>query len=509
MSSRTFRPIGPILLLSLGATIARGETIDPKNPPVGRFADDWAEIYMAGGKVGYYHSAMTRRDDLIDTEITFHMRMGRVEQPVTVAMTQKVTEKLDGTPVTFSSEMDLAKVKSGMSGVVENGKVRIAHSQFGMETKQEYKFPEGAVMTWGTFRETLLRGFKPGTTYTTRTYTPDMRMDDAVNALTTIGDWETFTHEGQEMRGQKMSVKLETPMGSFEMISWLDKDAMPIVMKMPLPGLGDMVIVTTDQKTALADFVPPEFFMKTVVKADRKIDYKHADRIVYRLKAKEFGVEIGELPETGSQRVLGKKDGAIDVEVVRQKHDKGSATTTAAKPLAPASLEEFLSGNSMINVEDPELKKLAKQAAGDEKDPYKLANKLREFVTEYVSSKNLNIGFATASEVARNKEGDCSEHGVLLAAVARINGLPSRVVVGLAYVPIFGNQDDIFGYHMWTQVYIDGRWVDIDAALRETTCSPIRIAFATSSLKSAGLADLSLPLLDKIGAIDIDVLEIK
>lgn len=163
----------------------------------------------------------------------------------------------------------------------------------------------------------------------------------------------------------------------------------------------------------------------------------------------------------------------------------------------------------MINTDDPELKKLAKEATGGEKDPYKLADKLRQFVTEYVASKNLNIGFATASEVARNKEGDCSEHGVLLAALARINGLPSRVVVGLAYVPIFGKQDDIFGYHMWTQVYIDGRWLDIDAALRETVCSPIRLAFATSSLKSAGLAELSLPLLDKIGAIDIDVLEIE
>ena len=111
--------------------------------------------------------------------------------------------------------------------------------------------------------------------------------------------------------------------------------------------------------------------------------------------------------------------------------------------------------------------------------------------------------------MCRNREGDCSEHGVLLAALGRINGLPSRVTVGLAYVPALGGNKDIFAYHLWTQFHIDGRWLDVDAALRETVCSPTRIAFATSSMKTNGLADLSLPLLAKIGAIDIDILEVE
>ena len=104
MSSRTFKATCPILIFLLGTVFARAEKINPNNPPAGRFADDWAEIYMQGDKVGYYHSAMTRHDDLVDTEITFHMRMGRAEQPVTIAMTQRVTEKLDGTQVAVTSD---------------------------------------------------------------------------------------------------------------------------------------------------------------------------------------------------------------------------------------------------------------------------------------------------------------------------------------------------------------------------------------------------------------------
>ncbi len=172
------------------------------------------------------------------------------------------------------------------------------------------------------------------------------------------------------------------------------------------------------------------------------------------------------------------------------------------------ALAEYLDGNLMINIADPQLAAIAKEASRGETEPFALGDNLRRFVTEYVKSKNLNVGFATASEVCRNKEGDCSEHGVLLAALGRLCNLPSRVAVGVVYLRSYGGKTNVFGYHMWTQFYIGNRWIDFDAALRETQCSPIRIAFATSSLKRNGLADLSLPLISKIGAIDIEIVEV-
>ena len=527
-------------LLAIGRA-ALGAPIDPNNPPQGRFSDDWLEIYMGDNKIGYAHSAMTRRDDLVDTELEFHMVMGRVEQPVSIDMTQRVTEKVDGTPVNFSTEMNMSVMKSATRGTVRDGRVEIITSQFGMEQKQEFPFPKGALMSWGTFRESLLRGFRPGTEYVLDIYAPELRMDGAVKSTTRVGAREDFTHKGEKLSGQRMTVSIETSMGDMEMVSWIDEDGVPLKMKMPVPGMGDIVMVVTDQKTALAEFLPPEFFMKTVIKADRKIDFKKADRITYRVSMKDPNVPLGDLPETGSQGIVARSDKHVDVLVERQKHRKASDEATkrrsdeddsshegavdpsgdrrrstdrereqggAERGDAP-DLAEYLSSNLMINTQDPKLIELARQAAGGESEPFALGDRLRRFVTDHVETKSLNVGFATASEVARTKEGDCSEHGVLLAALGRINGLPSRVVVGLAYVPVFGGQDDIFGYHMWTQFFIDGRWIDFDAALRETECSPIRIAFATSSLQDSGLADLSLPLITKLGAIDLKVLEIE
>ncbi|MEK7711055.1 MAG: transglutaminase-like domain-containing protein [Planctomycetota bacterium] len=526
---------------------------------------------MGGAKVGYAHSTMSRDGDRVETSIKFQMKIGRVDNPVTLHMVQGTTESLDGAALGFQSEMNLSVMKSAMRGTVKDGKITIVTTQYNMDQTQVFDLPAGALMSWGLFREQMLRGDKPGTKYTLKTYAPELRLDDAVSAVIAIGDMEDFTVRGKTARGQKVVVTLESPAGSYEMISWVDKSGLPVRSRVPMPGVGDMEMIAADQATALADFVPPEIFMSTVVKAGRKIDRDAARKIRYRVRAKDANGTLETIPDTGAQKVVGRDKQSVELVVSRMSHvssepgaqatggpSEPGASATQSEPQAPArgqsepgasatgnqnrdrqaegdqdgspkdslpssqggtkggsspvsaaDLAEYLESNLMINTSDLKLVELAKEAAGGEKEPFTLGDKLRCFVTEYVSTKSLNVGFATASEVARTKEGDCSEHGVLLAALGRINGLPSRVAVGLAYVPVFGNQDDIFGYHMWTQFYIGGRWVDFDAALRETDCSPTRIAFAVSSLKNAGMADLSLPLINKIGAIDIDILDIE
>lgn len=489
--------------------------IDPDDPPSGRFSDEWAEVYLAGGKVGYLHATMNRDGNVILTETTTRMKLGRVDSPVEILIVQKTEETLTGIPRSFDTQMRAAAMDTNTKGTVHDGKVTIVTSQFGMEQKQQFDFPEGAVMAWGQFREGLKRGFKPGTRYTLAIYAPDLRLDGSVDAVTTVGEWEKFEYEGKEKSGQRVTVEMVTPAGTMELTSWIDKDGWPIKSKVPAPGLGDMIIVTADQASALADFMPPEIFMSTTIKARRKIDPNSVERITYRIRTTKPGVDLGPLPDTGMQSSTSNEDGTIELRVRRQHHgtrgtgDESIENRNCSKPLSRADLAEYLQPNLMINTEDPELVELAKRAAGKVRDPYALADQLRRFVSDYVTTQSLGIGFATASEVCRTKEGDCSEYGVLLAALGRIHKLPSRVVVGLAYVPSFGGREDLFGYHLWTQFYIDGRWVDVDAALGETICSPARIAFATSSLMHTGLADLSLPLISKIGAIDIDILEVE
>jgi len=500
---RSFLFLHICVLLSASGYAA--DSIDPVNPPKGRFTDEWAEVYMSGGKVGYSHSTMAREGDLIHTELTMKIDLGRVGQPVSIGVSQKTTETLQGAPVTFESAQDLSVMTMGMKGRVKDGKVTIVQSQYGMDQEQTFDFPKGALMSWGLFRESLLKGFEPGTKYTQRVYEPGIRLDDAITANTTVGDIETFDKKGKTYRGRRVSVVMQSPVGEMEMVSWIDDNGSPVRAQVPMPGLGNLEILASDQETALSDFVPPELFLATTIKANRSIDRK-ATRVKYRIRSRDKDIAIGDLPDYAGQSATVQPDGSVEVIVRRASHEMSRAKPEDADKI---DLSEYLTGNLMINIDDPELQSLSKRASKGENEPFALGDNLRRFVTDYVENKNLNIGFATASEVCRNREGDCSEHGVLLAALGRLCGLPSRVAVGVVYMAAYGGQSNVFGYHMWTQFYIDHRWIDFDAALRETECSPIRIAFATSSLKNTGMADLSLPLINKIGAIDIEILEVE
>ena len=49
--------------------------------------------------------------------------------------------------------------------------------------------------------------------------------------------------------------------------------------------------------------------------------------------------------------------------------------------------------------------------------------------------------------------------------MCRAVGIPAQVVAGVAYVEDFGGLEG-FGWHAWTQAYIGGKWVGVDAIFK-------------------------------------------
>ncbi|MFZ2146684.1 MAG: transglutaminase-like domain-containing protein, partial [Sedimentisphaerales bacterium] len=109
---------------------------------------------------------------------------------------------------------------------------------------------------------------------------------------------------------------------------------------------------------------------------------------------------------------------------------------------------------------------LAQRAVEDTSDAAEAARRIEAFVADYVTDKSLSVGYASAAEVAVSRQGDCSEHAVLAAALCRAAGIPAQVVTGLAYVPQWRTVQNGFGGHAWVQVYLADKWVGLDAAFK-------------------------------------------
>ena len=89
---------------------------------------------------------------------------------------------------------------------------------------------------------------------------------------------------------------------------------------------------------------------------------------------------------------------------------------------------------------------------------------LVEFVAGVINESD-ERNWDLASVVAERRKGDCSEHAVLTAALARLQGIPARVVLGVALVSD-GKHHGAFG-HAWAETLEDGKWRVADAALFE------------------------------------------
>jgi hypothetical protein len=165
------------------------------------------------------------------------------------------------------------------------------------------------------------------------------------------------------------------------------------------------------------------------------------------------------IPQSDNQRVKKLEDGAVIVVVEPASMPKGGKFPYRG---TDKQLIEATKSSRYLQSDDPKIKELARQAVGDAKDAGEAAKRIEKFVADYVTDTSLSVGYASASEVAQSRKGDCSEFSVLCAALCRAAGIPARVVAGVAYTDDFMGRSG-FGGHAWVEANIDGKWVGLDS----------------------------------------------
>ena len=203
---------------------------------------------------------------------------------------------------------------------------------------------------------------------------------------------------------------------------------------------------------------------------------------------------------TQALRSIDPHTAEITVYAIRPGKSDGNRDAPADPPT-----DDDLRPNSFIESDDPLIVALAKQAAGDEKDPWRVAVALERFVYREVEKKDFTQAFATAAEVAKTREGDCTEHAVFLAGLARACGIPARVAIGLVYLE--GTQS--FFYHMWTEVYVEKRWIPIDGTLGLGGIGADHLKIAQSNLNGASAYSAFLPVVQVAGRLKIEIVDAK
>ncbi|MHC4381925.1 MAG: transglutaminase-like domain-containing protein [Planctomycetota bacterium] len=416
----------------------------------------WYIVELAGAQAGTMVERVHSDGERYRMENEVKLSISRGAVSTDIEMRSSYLETLDGRPLTIRYVQEMASQSVDTEWRFEGDQVIQTTRQAGRELVKEHPLPAGRWLTpMAVHRYWLERREAGADQITYRTVDPQAGLQPIMVTQKLVGEG-TYEFDGRPI-----------PVTVWESTT----DLMPIVAKEQyssdgylvhqelVAGFGKMVTRIATRAEAQADAGPaPEVLIKTFVEPDRPIpNVMKSTTATLNVELKEGSMPT--LPSAGAQKFKpGPDDGTatltIDTSV-------GQPVDLTAKQGAP-----YLDASAMIDVGDPVIQALAAKAVrGAGSDPLERAEAMRAFVHTFVNEKGLDTAFATASETAQLRAGDCSEHAVLLCAMLRAEGIPARVAIGLIYTDSFLGREGIFGWHMWTQALIDGRWVDLDATL--------------------------------------------
>ena len=196
-------------------------------------------------------------------------------------------------------------------------------------------------------------------------------------------------------------------------------------------------------------FIPVGFNMKAPPSIIRA-------RLVIRLK----GRAPFDIPQDRRQLIRARHIGNIhryEATIIALKSDK---TASLILPIKLPWMRRYLKPTIYEQSDDPQIISAARRVIGKERRALPAARKLSRWVFKYIGDKNFRSGYASARSVLANRSGDCTEHAVLLGALAKAVGIPSRMVGGIVY------HDQAFRLHQWVEVFV-GNWIPLDPALNQ------------------------------------------
>ncbi|MGA3212036.1 MAG: transglutaminase-like domain-containing protein [Terriglobales bacterium] len=482
-----------LLLLSLSLLAQENPAETPDMPS----KEIWAQSLLSGQPAGFYHekaelSANHDVDTLIESQFVFNRLGSKLE----MKFSSQYEEGSDGSLLGVKTEMTSSNQTTHTEASVKASQIHIATSTGGKTYERDLPFTGNLLGPEAGRRLVLAHLKSTGDTISYQTFYPELGVVATITE-TLVGD-EELTIGTNHWPSLKVEQAISEMPGKATL--WLDRDGWLLRQLVP-SAFGDLEAIRSEAKVAdntAGASIPAESFARTVVHSNIRLP---EERLLEGLKIRinHRKPELG-WPDLAAenQTILDKTPDHVILEIRRPALP---ANGVAERPvrMTPA-LAPFLSPNALLQADDANVQRIAADVVVNDKDLFRSARGLQNWTHQNMHF-DLGIAVVPASEVARDRRGTCIGYAVLLGALARATGIPSRVRIGYAYA------DGSWGGHAWIDVLDGDSWVPLDSALYSPgPADAARISFFTTSLEEGTITQVG-SLAKLAGNIDIQILE--
>ncbi len=411
----------------------------------------WMTATMDGRKVGFLHYRRSVDGRRVTTESTLDIRLARTRKPLDIRNTVREEESVLGQPLAFASSTTMSSLATHVSGK------RSGAGQFRVQVRVDdrlrdyaFEWPEHALLDNGIRLAVLAHGFRPGTRYTLRRFNSSSQSVSRLH-MDVVGPEMVDLPEGARRLNHLRQTRKDARATNVTDL-WVDDRGYILKTSMPLLGFR-LELLACSRSCATRPDQNVDILEHATINVPKPLPLAMRElplQFVFRSR------NLADKPFIDTDRQVVSKFGRnIWVVSTTPVHNRSE------NPPQPADL----ASSDWLQSDAPAIRTLAEKAAGKASNNAKRMQELTRFVHGYVKDEGPSVGYASALETVHTRRGDCTEHAVLLAAMARATGIPSRVVTGLAYAGRYAGKSRVLVPHTWVQAWVDGAWQEYDAAM--------------------------------------------
>jgi transglutaminase-like putative cysteine protease len=463
--------------------------------PAGKVVREyWDAAYLNGEKAGYSHTSVVEivRNGTTSLRFTEELKLkfksGRAVGQISDDHGDEETS--DGRLLGVFRNIQLQNGQIKIRGQVVNGTLQLQFDNpSAQQVRQSVPLPEDFVTILGEQTFLQQKHLKPGERVSYRQFDPEF--NTVIRVDVEAKDYQVVPLDGVNRKLLRVVINPEKIQDKKlpSRTVWYDEEFTPIRSQRQMQ-FAELTLVRTTQERATAVSSAPLFNLRDqAIVLNRTIERpQEQGTIVYRVIFAKETDEPAQAFKTGDNRQSVRNVSSDRLELVVSAVRNPPAAASTEKPDA-----EYLDSNHFVNSDDRRVRELAANAVGDETNPWKKAQLIEKWVKRQVTLRVTDFP-STADQVAKALTGDCKDVAILMAAMCRAQEIPSRTAIGLVYTASGGAPK--LAYHMWTEVWINGQWLGLDATRGQGSVGPDHVKVTDHSWKDSNSLTPMLPVMN-------------
>ena len=441
--------------------------------------DSWMNIFQNERKIGFSHTRFY--EDMTGYRLTeaVQMRINTMGMIQDISLNTKSRLNPDFTLQELDFEISSGRFHFSVRGSVEGNKLQVTTESAGSSRQLEIPVKGKTYLINSIMGALATTDLRPGDRYIFNIFDP-ASMGQAEVIAEVIGQ-EFIDIAGLNQPATKVSLNFK----GVSQLAWIGKEGEIVKEK----GLLGISLIKTNRKDALDGLaLESSQDLTKIASVASNIELDNVENL-NMLKVKIQGIPNKKLQLEGGRQTFNQ-------QVLTVKKEALTNLISELRTENLGALEKiFLKPSPFIQSDNQKIRDLVREILEDDPDapPLTQARKLLNWVHTHIKKRPV-LSLPDALSTLENRVGDCNEHAVLLAALARAAGIPTRIEAGLVYLK------GRFYYHAWNLMYL-GRWITADSLFGQLPADVSHLRFATGS------PEQQLDIMGIIGKIQLTVIQ--